>query len=159
MSDRESTAEGRVLAVDDSPDALHLLSVILKHRGFEVFLADGGVAGLEIARRHSVDAILLDVMMPDMNGLEVCRHLKRAPETASIPVILVTARDDIETRSQGMEIGVADYLTKPLNQEELVRRLRVQIEGRRTFLRLEDAHRRLEAWDLGTGDGSARAPR
>jgi DNA-binding response OmpR family regulator len=144
MKDLEATTEGLVLIVDDSADALQLLELMLKTERFAVVLADGGIAAVEAARTHPIEAILLDVMMPDMNGLEVCAELKRSPATASIPVILVTARDDMETRAKGMEVGVADYMTKPLNRAELIRRLKIQIAARRHYLELEAACQRLE---------------
>ena len=131
MSDpTENAVGGRILVVDDDEDSRHLLRHLLERRGYQVAVADGGRAALERVADGDVDVILLDVMMPVMDGFDVCRELKRSPETARIPIILLTARDDMETRAVGMNLGVSDFLAKPVNTGELFRRVRIQIESR-----------------------------
>ena len=133
---------GRVLVVDDQDDARGFLSLLLKMRGFDVVSAESGRRALDVLAETPVDVILLDVMMPEMDGFEVCRELQKSPATAAIPVILLTARDDLETRAQGMGLGVADYLTKPVNRHELLERLRTQVSARRRQRELEELERR-----------------
>src|SRR4051812_28949736 len=99
-------SEGRVLVVDDDEDSRLLLSHLLERNGYDVLLADGGRAALDSLRTQEVDVILLDVMMPQMDGFTVCRELQKSTRTASLPVILLTARDDMETRATGMNLGV-----------------------------------------------------
>ncbi len=137
--------EGRVLVVDDDEDSRRLLSHLLERKGYRVVLADGGQAALDSLRTKEVDVILLDVMMPNMDGFAVCRELKKSPATASLPVILLTARDDMETRATGMNLGVSDFLAKPVNREELFLRLRTQVDARRRARILEQVQRRAEA--------------
>jgi DNA-binding response OmpR family regulator len=138
-------AEGRVLVVDDDEDSRRLLSHLLERKGYSVVLADGGQAALDSLRSHEVDVILLDVMMPNMDGFAVCRELKKSAATASLPVILLTARDDMETRATGMNLGVSEFLAKPVNKEELYLRLRTQVDARRRAQVLEQVQKRAES--------------
>ena len=108
-------------------------------------LADGGPAALSTLEKEDVDVIVLDVMMPIMDGFAVCRELKKSPGTASVPVILLTAQDDMETRATGMKLGVSEFLTKPVNKEELYVRVRTQIDGRRRARQLEQTQRRVDS--------------
>ena len=140
-----SDSQGRVLVVDDDDDSRRLLRHLLERKGFEVVLADGGREALDRLRSESVDVILLDVMMPIMDGFAVCRELKKSAATASLPVILLTARDDMETRATGMNLGVSDFLAKPVTKEELYLRLRNQVDARRRAQVLEQVHKRAEA--------------
>src|SRR4051812_41727072 len=110
---------GRILIVDDDQDAREILNRLLGAEGYECILAENGERCLEMARNEPIDVILLDVMMPGMDGIQVCDELRKDAKLRSIPVILLTARDDISTRAQGMEQGVSEYLTKPVNKREL----------------------------------------
>jgi DNA-binding response OmpR family regulator len=136
---------GRVLVVDDDEDSRRLLAHLLERKGYSVVLADGGAAALSALEKEDVDVVVLDVMMPIMDGFAVCRELKKSPETASVPVILLTARDDMETRATGMKLGVSDFLAKPVNKEELYVRVRTQIEGRQRARQLEQTQRRVDS--------------
>lgn len=136
---------GRILVVDDDEDSRRLLAHLLERRGYSVVLADGGRAALAALAQQEVDVVLLDVMMPNMDGFAVCRELKKSPGTASVPVILLTARDDIETRATGMKLGVSDFLAKPVNKEELYARIQTQIEGRQRARKLEQAQKRADS--------------
>ena len=103
-----------VLAIDDSPENLVLMSTLLKDR-YKVKVANSGARGLELAQTANPDIILLDIMMPDMDGYAVCERLKHDPATAHIPVIFLTARADTEDEKHGLEVGAVDYITKPIS--------------------------------------------
>jgi len=120
----------RVMIVDDDPNQLDIMTRWLQRQGFEALAANSGAAALELLRNDEVDVILLDVMMPDMDGLTVCARLRENAVTRAIPVILLTAKDDIETRSQGMTLGVSEYITKPVNKQQLLTRLQAQLHSR-----------------------------
>ncbi|MBZ0303844.1 MAG: GAF domain-containing protein, partial [Anaerolineae bacterium] len=131
-----------ILVVDDVPDTLKLLTNWLEARGYETLSATGGRQALRLATEHRPDLILLDVMMPEMDGIETCRHLKMQPQTASIPVILVTAKDPGDARADGMIAGAIDYITKPVNLQDLLVRVRSVFAGEnQTQI---DVHRLLE---------------
>ena len=114
----------KILIVDDMPDNSTLLAHLVKGQGYEASVASNGRQALEIALAERPDAILLDIMMPGMDGIEVCRHLKAEEELRRIPVILVTAKDLDEDVVRGLNAGADDYVTKPFNREVLAARLR-----------------------------------
>jgi DNA-binding response OmpR family regulator len=113
----------RILVVDDIPDTLELLSNWLEVQGFKTIQARNGQQAIDMASIHKPDLILLDVMMPKMDGIETCRQLKAKPQTANIPVILVTAKDPSDARADGMMAGAVDYITKPINLQDLTIRV------------------------------------
>ena len=113
----------RVLVVDDTPENLHLMHGLLKQR-YRVLLANGGVAALRLARLEPrPDLILLDIMMPELDGYAVCEALKADPETAPIPVIFLTARSQVEDEERGFRSGCVDYITKPISPPTLMARV------------------------------------
>jgi len=112
--------EGRVLVVDDEDDIRELCRVNLEFEGFQVFDAANGPAGLEAAVRHRPDVILLDLMMPEMDGWEVLRRLKEDDATARIPVVLLTARTGEDDQMRGWQEGILEYVSKPFNPLSLV---------------------------------------
>ena len=114
----------RILVVDDIPANVKLLEARLLGEYFEVLTADRGQAALDICAQTSVDLILLDIMMPEMDGFEVCATLKANPRTAHIPVVMVTALDQPEDRVRGLSAGADDFLTKPVNDLQLMTRVR-----------------------------------
>ena len=126
----ETKSQGRVLVVDDDRNAVDILDRLLKKEGFDVVRAQSGAEALELATKSQIDVILLDVMMPQMSGFEVCEKLRNDTRTRDIPVILLTAKDDMETRVVGMKLGVSEFLTKPINKRELFTRIRAQIHQR-----------------------------
>ncbi len=114
----------RILVVDDIPANVKLLEVRLVAEYFEVLTASDGFQALEICDKEKVDVILLDIMMPGMDGFEVCKKLKANPETAHIPVVMVTALDQASDRVRGLEAGADDFLTKPVNDVQLMTRVK-----------------------------------
>ncbi|MGD9764897.1 MAG: PleD family two-component system response regulator [Candidatus Binatia bacterium] len=131
MSEQKNAApRGRILIVDDDPNTLEILRRWLNREGYTTISADNGRASLDVLEKEPVDVILLDVMMPGMDGLQVCERLRDHSSWRSIPVVLLTAKDDIETRSRGMLLGVSEYLTKPVNKLELFARLQAQLHTR-----------------------------
>ncbi len=114
----------RILVVDDHAENRELLQASLEHAAYAVFTAANGHEALEAVTRHRPDLILLDVMMPGLDGYEVCRRLKADPETAFVPVIVVTALQDFAHRLRGIEAGADEFLTKPFRHEELWTRVR-----------------------------------
>lgn len=134
--DAEPT-RGRVLVVDDDAHSVDILTRLLTRENFEVIPAYSGPECLRLVQTEQVDVILLDVMMPEMDGLQVCVELSRTEGCQKIPVILLTARDDMETRAAGMKLGVSEFLTKPVNREELFGRIRAQLHTRQLERDLE----------------------
>ncbi|OIN12329.1 response regulator transcription factor [Oceanisphaera psychrotolerans] len=120
-----------VLVVDDSPDALSLINDALESAGLDVLVALEGRQALTIARRIRPDIILLDAIMPNMDGFDTCRTLKADPALASIPVIFMTGLVDTDDIVRGLEAGGVDYLTKPINPHELLARMKVHLSNAR----------------------------
>ena len=114
----------RILVVDDEPDAIELIRFNLKASGYEVLTAEDGKEALAKARKFSPDMILLDLMLPEIDGLEVCKILRRDPATASLPIIMLTAKASEIDRVLGLEFGADDYVTKPFSPRELMLRVR-----------------------------------
>ncbi len=113
----------KILVVEDEPDILELLQYNLKRDGFTVVVAKDGQAGFEAARREAPTLILLDLMLPKLNGLELCRRLKQDELTRSIPIVMLTARGEESDVILGLGLGADDYVTKPFRPRELVARL------------------------------------
>jgi two-component system phosphate regulon response regulator PhoB len=113
-----------ILVIDDERDLIELVRYNLEKGGFDVIGATKAEAGLEIARLNSPDAVILDIMMPGQDGLDVCRQLRADARTARIPVIMLTAKAGEADRVVGLEIGADDYLAKPFSPRELVARVR-----------------------------------
>jgi DNA-binding response OmpR family regulator len=113
----------RILVVDDEIESVKLIGLMLQRRGYEIAAARSGVQALDKARTESPDLIILDVMMPDMDGYEVCRRLRADPVTASMPIIMFTAKTMVDDKVAGFQAGADDYLTKPVHPEELASRI------------------------------------
>ena len=111
-----------VLIVDDESDVVDLLRYKLHGAGFKVLIADNGLRALHTAREQRPDLIVLDLMLPEMSGEDVCRELKKDPDTMAIPVLMLTAKGQPSERIAGLEIGADDYITKPFSPRELVLR-------------------------------------
>lgn len=115
--------EERILVVDDEPHIRRILTFLLEQRGYATLTAADGREAVEIARAERPDLILLDLMMPHMDGFEVCDHLRREFATAQIPIIMVTAKGEVNDKVRGLQGGANDYLTKPYDNKELVARV------------------------------------
>ena len=117
-----------ILVVDDNPRNLKLLGIILRPLDYELFIAGDGPHALEILDKTNIDLVLLDIMMPDMNGYEVCEKIKSNERTADVPVVFLTAKVDPSDLVAGFEAGAIDYIKKPFNQSELIARIKTHIE-------------------------------
>lgn len=117
-------ANDEVLVIEDDEDILQLLTFNLESAGYEVSTATDGYEGLVQARRRQPGLIILDIMLPSMDGFEVCKELKRKPETSSVPVIMLTARGEEVDRIVGLELGADDYVIKPFSPRELLLRVK-----------------------------------
>ena len=116
------------MVVDDDQDTVAILSRHLQREGFLPIEASSGAQCLKLVHENEVDVILLDLMMPGMDGFEVVRALKGDPITAEIPIIMITARDDLDSREEGMRLGVSDFLAKPVFRRQLANRIRAQLD-------------------------------
>ena len=116
--------KARILVVDDEPEAVELVEFNLKQAGYEVVAAADGAEALKKVRESPPGLVVLDLMLPEMDGLEVCRLLRRDPATATIPIIMLTAKAAEIDRVLGLELGADDYLTKPFSPRELVLRVK-----------------------------------
>ncbi len=121
----------KILMVDDEPEAVELVEFNLKQAGFDVATAADGAEALKKARAVSPALILLDLMLPEIDGLEVCKLLRRDPATAGIPIIMLTAKAAEIDRVLGLELGADDYVTKPFSPRELVLRIRKILDRRK----------------------------
>jgi pilus assembly protein CpaE len=118
----------RILIVDDDPDSLKLIELMLRRRGYDVFSAQSGDQALEMAKDKSPDLIILDVMMPGMDGHEVCRKLRADAQTTHLPVLMFTAKALVGDKVAGFQAGADDYLTKPIHPTELVSHVEVLLQ-------------------------------
>ena len=117
------TALGNILVVDDTPENLRLLSTMLTHRGYAPRCVINGQMALRACNSNPPDLILLDIMMPEMNGYEVCQHLKSEPKTREIPVIFISAKDEVFDKVNAFAVGGVDYISKPFQFEEVLARI------------------------------------
>jgi DNA-binding response OmpR family regulator len=139
----------RVLVVDDDPDIRVSLEEALKRAGYEVDSAGNGAAALAICQQQCPDLVLLDQMLPDLDGLEVCRRLREAPSTARVPIVFLTARTGEKERVRGLAAGADDYVVKPFSTAELLLRVRavlrratpVELKLPPLWVRLRDQYR------------------
>ena len=120
----QKAANQKILVAEDEPDVLNLLVSSLKAAGYQVLKAEDGESALEQARTAMPSLIVLDIMLPEMSGLEVCRVLKSQPSTRIIPVLMLTAKAEEVDRIVGLELGADDYVTKPFSPRELMLRIR-----------------------------------
>ena len=132
----------KILVVDDTEPNLRLLRALLTGAGYEVATAGCGVEGIEAAERENPDLILLDIMMPDITGFEVCQRLRAARHTREIPIVFLTALHEMEDHMRAVDVGGDDVLTKPINKLELLLRVKSLLRIRALMTEL-DAHRHL----------------
>jgi DNA-binding response OmpR family regulator len=135
----------QILVVDDDQDTVAILARHLEREGFVPIEANSGAQCLKMVHENEVDVILLDLMMPEMDGFQVVKALRDDPVTAEIPIIMITARDDLDARAEGMRLGVSDFLAKPVFRRQLASRVRAQLEVVATARNATDTMDRLEA--------------
>ncbi len=138
-------AKQTILVVDDEKDLLDLIEYNLKKEGFKVLKAEDGEEGIEVAKEHDPDLILLDIMMPKMDGLETVEQIRKDDNLKKIPVIFLTARGDEKTEVEGLNKGGDDYITKPISTIKLISRIKAVL---RRFNEKEDSVNCLEVHDL-----------
>ena len=118
-----------ILIIDDSPTELHVVQTMLDKHGYQTSTADCGEAGIAVAKANKPDLILMDVVMPGMNGFQATRKITKDPATAGIPVIMTTTKDQETDKIWGMRQGASDYLVKPLNEKELTEKISALLAG------------------------------
>lgn len=119
----------KVLAVDDNIDTVLILTAVLQKAGYLVITAKDGFEAIEKTGKDLPELILLDLMMPKMNGFEVCRAVRDNPKTSHIPILMLTAKTDPFSREQGLALGANEYLTKPLNPKEILSKVRTHLSS------------------------------
>ena len=124
----------RVLIVEDEPDIRDLIAFHLERDGYQVSKSKSGADALHQVRTSTPDLVLLDLMLPEISGLEVCRRLRQDPATASLPIIILTARGEEVDRVLGLELGADDYITKPFSPKEVVARVRAVLRRSRSAM-------------------------
>ena len=142
---QESREEDRILLVDDNPTNLQVLLQTLNGRGYKLLIAKNGESALRIASTVQPALVLLDIMMPGMDGYEVCRQLKSNPETQEITVIFLSALDDTKDKVRGLEMGAVDFISKPFQADEVIARVQTQLKIHRLEQALSARNRELEA--------------
>lgn len=120
----KSLTDRKTLVVDDEPFILKSLTFVLKKEGFHVDSATNGLEALEVIRKEKPDLVFLDIMMPKMNGLEVCQWIRQDPQLRDIHVIILTAKGQEADREKGLQIGADEYMTKPFSPSMVVKRIR-----------------------------------
>lgn len=140
MSDKQT-----ILVVDDEEDLLDLIEYNLKQEGFNVLKAGNGVEGIEMTRKHNPDLVLLDIMMPKMDGLEVVELMRDDAKLKHIPIIFLTARGDEKTEVEGLDKGGDDYITKPISTTKLISRIKAVL---RRFKTTEEFDDKIEVHDI-----------
>src|SRR5437588_4132369 len=124
MDETERTSMASILVVDDDPSTRFLIRTALEHFGFEVIEAADGIEGYELYERHRPDLLLVDVIMPRMNGYELCRKLRSHAHSAYVPIVVVTGRDDMPSIARAYDAGATDFVPKPVDWLTLVHRVR-----------------------------------
>ncbi|MBM3235616.1 response regulator [Candidatus Poribacteria bacterium] len=139
--------DAKILIVDDVPANLNVLCQVLETEGYKIVAAPSGTVALQLAQRTQPDLILLDIMMPEMDGFETCRQLNANPATAEIPVIFITAKDEMNSVVKGFEVGGVDYITKPFRYEEVRARVQTHLTIKGLQKRLREANQEIQARD------------
>ena len=137
-------SDAKILIVDDVPANLDVLCQTLEGEGYDVLVATSGEKAIEVCERTRPDVVLLDVMMPGIDGFETCRRLKANPDVRPIPVLFLTARDEMESIVEGLYAGGADYITKPFQKEVVLKRIRTLLASARMARTLAEMDERLE---------------
>lgn len=141
----------KILLIDDSRLVAHVAKTMLSKRGHEVVLAEDGMAGLEAAKSQGPDLILLDLIMPVMDGYQVCQVLKEGESTQEIPVIMLTSKAEPTDKVKGLEMGAVDYVTKPFDEAELVARVNIHLRLKELYEAVQEKNRQLQ--EMANKDG------
>ena len=147
-----STNQPVVLVVDDEPDVVDLVRYRLRGAGMSVIVAGDGLTALRTARERRPDLIVLDLMLPEMRGEEVCRQLRADRETAAIPILMLTAKGDPADRIAGLEVGADDYLGKPFSPRELILRVEAILRRARAAEERREAMLEVDGFRINKGD-------
>jgi DNA repair ATPase RecN len=156
MQSKDAELHGRILVIDDTESARTTLDALLRHEGYELIEASSGETGLEMAAREQPDAIVLDVMMPGMDGFTVCERLRADPDLSHIPVLMVTALSETQSHRRGLEAGADDIISKPYERWELRARLGTLVRLGRAQKRVRERERL--QWQLSELDPLAPQP-
>lgn len=140
------TKAKRILVVDDEPDVTELVSYKLKRQGYEVAVINDPLEIMGKAREFNPDLFVLDIMMPDLDGLKICRMIRADPRLSSVPIIFLTARGEVEDRIRGLETGADDYIAKPFDAKELI--LRIALIFKRMRGSEDETEKRLQVADI-----------
>ncbi len=138
-------AKQTILVVDDEKDLLDLIEYNLKKEGFDVLKAENGEEGIAVAKEHNPDLVLLDIMMPKMDGMQAVEEMRRDDQLKNIPIIFLTARSDEKTEVEGLNKGGDDYITKPISTTKLISRIKAVL---RRFDEKEESVNRIEVHDI-----------
>lgn len=141
-------SKASILIVDDTPENLRLLSRMLAWQGYQVRAANSGILALQSARANPPDLVLLDIVMPEMDGYETCERLKAEARTRDIPIIFISALDKAFNKIQAFAVGGVDYVTKPFEAEEVLARVATHLALRELQTRLEEANTKLEKQNI-----------
>ncbi len=144
----EPNKKAKILVVDDEEPNLRLMDAILTSQGYEIITAGDGSKALDIAAKNKPDVVLLDVIMPVLNGFEICKMLKADPNTAPIPVLLVTSLHQRENRLNGMMSGANDFVTKPIDKEDLLLRVRNAVHTKRLYDEIQSNYEKLKKLEM-----------
>ncbi len=141
----------RILIIDDSKLILHVAKTILNKQGHQVLLAEDGNTGLQTAATEYPDLILLDLILPGIDGYEVCQRIKKEDATSEIPVIMLTSKSEAADKVRGLEMGASDYVTKPFDEGELIARVNIHLQIRELHENLKEKNRQLK--EMANRDG------
>jgi PleD family two-component response regulator len=144
MEKNSMLTEGTILIVDDTPENLTLLRSMLTEKGYRVLAAINGELALKAVRTNLPDLILLDIRMPGMDGYEVCKQLKSEEKTRKIPVIFISALNEVDDKVKALSLGGVDYITKPFQAEEVLARIKTHLALRSLQKSLEDKNAQLQ---------------
>ena len=120
----KSALDAKILIVDDEPNLLRMIGYILQEEGYQIVVAQNGLEALQKVQTTKPDLMILDIMMPDMNGLEVCEQIRKNPQTMGLPIIMLTAKAQVADKIRGQDAGADEYMVKPISEEEIVARVR-----------------------------------
>jgi len=142
--------KSKILVIDDNNLNLRMIELILQNYNYDVITAMNGASGIKATQEQNPDLILLDIMMPVMDGFEVCERLKESPDTRDIPIIFLTSKTDSEGIVKGFELGAADYVTRPFNRPELMARIKTHLSLKESRDKVIELERKNSILAMGT---------